>query len=125
MRIKPKILLVSIASLALFACDTKPSLAQGQPPSAPTAKNVDVEVGARGFVPNHVALNKGQRSTLTFKRTSKEGCAKKVVFPDLEIEKDLPLGESVEIEIPTGQSRTLLFQCGMGMYKSHVLITES
>jgi plastocyanin domain-containing protein len=45
-----------------------------------------------------------------------------VVFPDLKLEKPLPLNTPVSIEVPTGQARTLTFQCGMGMYKSAVVI---
>ena len=49
-------------------------------------------------------------------------CAKKVVFPEIKVEKDLPLNQAVAIKVPTGEARTLTFQCGMGMYKSAVVI---
>ncbi|RYZ66713.1 MAG: hypothetical protein EOP08_04355, partial [Proteobacteria bacterium] len=40
----------------------------------------------------------------------------------LQRDKKLPLAESVPIEIPTGEARTLAFQCGMGMYQSKIVI---
>ena len=69
-----------------------------------------------------VKLEKGKSAEIVFVRTTDETCAKQVVFPELKIEKDLPLNTPVRIEIPTGDLRTLTFQCGMGMYKSAVLI---
>ena len=44
------------------------------------------------------------------------------MFPELSIKKDLPLKTAVSIVVPTGEARTLTFQCGMGMYKSKVLV---
>lgn len=81
-----------------------------------------VEAGEDGFSPATVAVAKGQKLTLDFVRTSQNTCATEVVFPELQIEKKLPLAETVAIEIPTGEARTLAFQCGMGMYKSKIVI---
>ena len=38
------------------------------------------------------------------------------------IKEPLPLGKSVAINVPTDNERTLTFQCGMGMYKSKVVV---
>jgi plastocyanin domain-containing protein len=85
-------------------------------------KRVAVEANAQGFTPSTVNVVKGERTTLVFKRTSDETCATEVVFPELKLEKKLPLNEAVAFEVPTDQSRTLSFQCGMGMYKSKVVV---
>lgn len=79
-------------------------------------------VSAEGFSPSSMAVAKGVPLTLEFRRVSDQTCATKVVFPDLKIEKDLPLNEIVAIEVPTNEARTLVFQCGMGMYKSRVVV---
>jgi plastocyanin domain-containing protein len=45
-----------------------------------------------------------------------------VVFPDLKLEKALPLNQTVAIELPAAVSSTLTFQCGMGMYHGKVVV---
>ena len=70
-------------------------------------------------------FKKGAPATLIFTRTSDDTCATEVVFPQLNIKKDLPKGTPVTITVPTDTEQTLTFQCGMGMYKSKVLISGS
>lgn len=85
-------------------------------------KRVLIEANDKGFSPSSINVTKGEKTTLVFKRTSDQTCATEVVFPDLKLEKKLPLNEAVAFEVPTDQSRTLAFQCGMGMYKSKIVV---
>jgi Cupredoxin-like domain len=85
-------------------------------------KRVDIDVGEHGFTPTEVDVKKGEATTLVFTRTSNSTCAFEVVFPDLNVTKDLPLNRPVAVVVPTDESRTLAFQCGMGMYKSKVVV---
>lgn len=85
-------------------------------------KRVDIDVGEHGFTPSEVDVAKGERCTLVFTRTSNSTCAFEVVFPELKVTKDLPLERPVPIEVPTDEARTITFQCGMGMYKSKVVV---
>lgn len=90
-----------------------------QQATGPIAK---VTVGDKGFVPNSVSAKKGQPLTLEFTRTTDRTCATSVAFPELKITKELPLNVPVEVSVPTEEARTLTFQCGMGMYKSSVVV---
>ena len=47
-----------------------------------------------------------------------------MVFPQLDIKKALPKGQAVSINVPTDKEQTLTFQCGMGMYKSSVVVAN-
>lgn len=81
-----------------------------------------VTVNQDGFSPNHVEVKRGQKATLRFTRTAEKTCATEVAFPELNTTKPLPLNQPVDIDIPSDQARTLTFQCGMGMYKSKVVV---
>ena len=83
---------------------------------------VAVTAGEDGFVPNSVSFKKGEPAKLVFTRTTDKTCATEVVFPELKITKPLPLNTPVTIDIATTEARTLTFQCGMGMYKSKVVV---
>jgi plastocyanin domain-containing protein len=92
------------------------------PPAPAGVQQAKVKVDKKGFSPSEVKLEKGKGAQLVFVRTTDETCAKEVVFPELKLEKPLPLNTPVSIDIPTTEARTLTFQCGMAMYKSSVLI---
>ena len=92
------------------------------PPASPGVQQTKVIVDDKGFTPSHVEVQKGKPASLVFVRTTDDTCAKEVVFPDLKLEKELPLRTAVNIDIPTTDARTLTFQCGMAMYKSAVVI---
>jgi plastocyanin domain-containing protein len=61
---------------------------------------------------------------VSFVRTTDQTCATEVVFPDLGINQKLPLNQPVKVDVPTDAAKTLTFQCGMGMYKGSVVVTE-
>ncbi|MBX3205523.1 MAG: cupredoxin domain-containing protein [Labilithrix sp.] len=113
-------LLLSILAVALAAgCKDKASSAGGAPlpPGA-----IEVTADENGFKPSSVTFKKGAPASLVFTRTTDETCATEVVFPALDVKKDLPKGTAVTIDIPTDKAQKLTFQCGMGMYKSAVVI---
>lgn len=107
------VLLVSLIGL-LAACEKKAEL----PPGA-----VAVTADDHGFTPSSVTFKKGAPAALVFTRTTDDTCAKDVVIPELDnLKKDLPKNQPVTIEIPTDREQKLTFQCGMGMYKSSIVV---
>src|SRR4051812_24671957 len=119
-----RLLLVLGVALALAGCDKKADPGKTDPaPVAAGDKNAtSITVDSDGFKPSSVKLKKGAPATLVFTRTTDETCATEVVFPQLDIKKELPKGKAVAITIPTDKEQTLTFQCGMGMYKSSVVV---
>jgi len=104
----------------VLACDKK---ADPAPPGAAASKDaIPITVDADGFKPSSVKFKKGAPATLIFTRTTDDTCATEVVFPQLDIKKELPKNKAVAITIPTDKEQTLTFQCGMGMYKSSVVV---
>mgnify|MGYP006290099717 CR=1 FL=1 len=102
--------------------------AEETPPAAPTdeaadtnARRVDIEVTAKGYTPATVEAEAGKALTLVFERTSEKGCGEKLVFPDLDIERELPLDEAVVVELTPEADQKIAFTCGMGMYEGSVV----
>lgn len=85
-------------------------------------QRVAIRADDKGFTPSSVTLKKGTPATLVFTRTTDDTCAKDVVFPEINLKKALPLNAAVEVDVPTNDARTLAFTCGMGMFKSSVVI---
>ncbi len=108
-----------------FGCKRAPEPAPAAKPVASIevkGHRVDITANANGFKPNNVTIKQGEPTTLVFTRTTEETCATAVVFPEINLKKDLPLNQQVAVEVPVDKARTLAFQCGMGMYKSKVVI---
>ena len=94
---------------------------------SPPAPLADVTASEHGFSPASVKLpggGPGSHMGVTFVRTTDRTCATEVVFPDLKIEQKLPLNQVVSVDLPTDSAKTLTFQCGMGMYKGAVVVTQ-
>jgi plastocyanin domain-containing protein len=114
----------ALLTIAASACSKSEGTASEKPavnvviPEGATKVTVD----AKGFTPSEVHIQKGKPASLVFVRTTDGTCAKQVVFPELKLQKELPLDTAVAINVPTDTARTLTFQCGMGMYQSSVVI---
>jgi plastocyanin domain-containing protein len=91
-------------------------------PLTVVGKRIDIEASDKGFVPSSVTVTKGEATTLVFTRTSDDTCATAVVFPELKIEKPLPLKQPVAVPVPVEEAKTYAFQCGMGMFKSKLVV---
>jgi plastocyanin domain-containing protein len=114
-----KTLILTAVALCALACKRGNDAAPAAPPGT---KVVAITVDTKGFAPSAIDVKKGEKTQLSFTRTTDDTCAKQVVFPEIGVTKDLPLAKAVPIDIPVDTARTLTFQCGMGMYKSKVVV---
>ncbi|HVH44616.1 MAG TPA: cupredoxin domain-containing protein [Labilithrix sp.] len=110
-------LIIALAGVLGAGCKEKAGGGDALPAGA-----VKVVADEDGFKPSSVTFKKGTPASLVFLRTSDETCATEVVFPELNVKKDLPKGKPVTIDVPTDKEQKLTFQCGMGMYKSSVVV---
>lgn len=83
---------------------------------------VKIMVTKDGFVPEEITFKKGTPLKLAFYRADSENCADQIVFKDLNIKKNLPVGQVVFVDIPTEQDKTYTFACGMNMYKGQIVV---
>ena len=101
---------------------------QPAPPPAPAAQTPAAAVQehtievAGEFTPASVRLQAGQPARLHFRRGDKATCADEIAFPDLGIRKKLAANQTVTIDLPAQQARTLRFACGMDMMKGTVVV---
>jgi plastocyanin domain-containing protein len=118
-----RLALLSLLTLTILfvSCKGNPAL-QSQARTAPASGSVMVTIGPDGFVPGTITAKIDEPLSVDFVRVSDKTCITQVVFPELGIAKDLPLDTHVAISIPTDQARKLVFQCGMGMFKSLIVI---
>jgi plastocyanin domain-containing protein len=117
---------LGLLALALSGCsksqaDTVSATAITPPVGAAGGTHA-ITANEKGFSPSSVALKKGEKAELVFTRTTDATCATEVVFPEINLRKELPLNQPVAVLVPTDTARTLTFQCGMGMFKSAVVI---
>jgi plastocyanin domain-containing protein len=107
------------ACLGLFpAACSKPA---GNAPAKGSAGAIRVIVDASGYQPAEVRAPAGKPVRLEFLRTSDDGCGQQLVFPTLDIRRDLPLNEVVPVDITMPASGSLSFTCGMDMYRGAVI----
>jgi hypothetical protein len=112
--------------ITLAGCESKasppsaaaPAATLANPQASPAA-TARVEVAAEGFQPSRVEIGDDRR--VVFRRTSDATCATAVAFPDLGVQKELPLNTDVVVELPPNAKGELTFQCGMGMYRGKVV----
>lgn len=121
-----------LALVLLFAaCAKQEQPAAQQPPapaptpaaqtSAAAVQEHTIDVGGT-FTPASVTLKAGQPARLHFRRGDQATCADEIVFPDLNIRKKLAANQTVTIDVPPQQARTLNFACGMDMMKGAVVV---
>ncbi len=83
------------------------------PVTNPAIQTARVAVGT-SFEPSSLTLRAGVPARITFVRTTDQTCAREVVFPSLNIWRELALNEPVAIEF-TPQKGEIGFTCGMNM----------
>ncbi len=118
-------MVAALFALASLACKNTSGETAGKASASTESKQrVAIAVDGKGFTPSSITLKKGQPATLVFTRTTNDTCAREVVFPEINLKKDLPLNTATEVDVPTGEARTLGFQCGMAMLKGSVVIAQ-
>jgi plastocyanin domain-containing protein len=123
--LKPRLALAALALVlagtAAVACQRAPvpSSSQAKPSAEP--QEATVVASEKGFEPPTLELRAGVPARITFRRTTDKTCATEVIFPNLKIERDLPLNQPVVIEL-TPQKGELTFACGMDMFKGSIVV---
>jgi plastocyanin domain-containing protein len=89
-------------------------------PVAPVEAKITVSSG--GYEPKSITVKKGQPVKLAFYRQDAKNCGGEVVFPNLDLKKELPVGETVSVEFTPQETGELAFTCGMNMMRGKILV---
>ena len=95
--------------------------AKARPVAQPTKDAIRITVSKSGFTPARITVEPGKPLRLAFERKDAENCASSVVFPDLNMKRDLPAGTTTVIDLPALKTGELSFTCGMKMYRGSIL----
>jgi plastocyanin domain-containing protein len=86
----------------------------------------EVRIEVRGaYSPDRIAVEVGRPVRLTFERREENPCTAQVIFPDLGIVKDLPVGRPVAVEFTPEKPGELTFHCGMNMVRGKILVADA
>jgi len=83
---------------------------------------IKINVSSLGYEPSRIEVKKGPPVKLAFYRADGQNCAGAVVFPQLGIKRQLPVGQTVVIELTPAEAGEFSFTCGMGMYKGALVV---
>ena len=102
------------------------NVAIGTKPTVTAAKvengAIKITVNGDGFTPAAVDVKKGEPVKLLFTRTDDKNCGGEVVFPSLNIKKELPVGQEVAVDITPNEAGEINFACGMNMMKGKIVV---
>ena len=115
-------ILVSLAGLFAIAAivwwfwlsTPPPVLAAGDKP-------IEIRVEGGAYQPGVVEVAAGKPLTLRFLRSDTTPCAEQVIFADLALSADLPIGKPRDVSLPALSPGTYEFTCQMGMYRGRLV----
>lgn len=93
-------------------------------PANVPADAIKVTVSDTGYEPASINAVKGQPVKIAFYRKDADNCGGEVIFPQLNVRKKLPVGETMVVEVTPQESGELAFSCGMNMYKGKVVVSN-
>ena len=92
--------------------------------SSGAVQEFTVNVSGSGFSPAALAVKKGKPVRIHFKRDDQPTCADEVVFPDLNVRKQLPANTTTTVEVTPTKEGNLTFACGMNMFKGKLVVSS-
>ena len=87
-----------------------------------TSNTIDIVVDGGVYTPARIEVAAGQPVTLRFLRKDPSPCAEKVLFDELGIAADLPIGQPVELTLTPKEAGEYAFTCQMQMYRGTLVV---
>lgn len=77
-----------------------------------------------GYDPDLIVLSPERPTRLHFNRQETAACSEMVTFPDFEISRRLPTGETVTVDLDPLAPGEYGFACQMGMLRGKIVVTD-
>jgi Cu+-exporting ATPase len=113
----------SLLAAVLVALTLAGAPIYAQKNTRPRTQNITVMLTRRGYEPSTIRLRKGVRTRLTFIRQTKDDCGERLLIPEYNINRQLPLNSGVTITLTPRKSGTFGFSCGMDMLHGTVIVS--
>ena len=111
--------LLALSSLSTLAVDIGAAAAQAHPHD--TVREIEIVVEGT-YKPARIKIQEGERVRLKFIRKEYNSCTREVIFPKLNIQRELPPNQPVIIDLPALAPGEYEFKCGMNMIKGAVVV---
>ena len=108
--------LVTASSLSLAGCG------KSAPAAADGNRDLAIAVTAKGFEPKTIKAQVGKPLTLVVTRKVERTCATEIVIKDFGIDKPLPLGQAVTVELTPTKPGPIRFACAMDMIAGEIAV---
>jgi plastocyanin domain-containing protein len=118
---------IAVAVLSVLSCkadepEPAPVVQQPAATTSTAAQTVDIKISGGEYQPASITVAKGQPVRLNFTRDEKPTCGDVVVFPALNIRKEIPVNQVVSVDLNPTEAGELKFTCGMDMMKGAVVV---
>lgn len=114
-----RFLLLNSLLLLIFACGTVSTEAKQR-----KIKTVRINISQQGYAPAYVRVRRGQTVRLVFYRADHNNCGEELVFPALNIKREIPVRRPVVVTLTPRRTGEISFACGMNMYRGKILVTN-
>ncbi len=111
--------LITVCTIVLGCLTAQLSRAE-----APKPQVIEIQVTEKGFEPSSIDAKVGSSVTLKITRKTESTCATAVQVPSKKIKKDLPLNQTVNLDLGTLQGGKLDFACGMNMLHGQITVKK-
>lgn len=77
------------------------------------------------YTPSEIDVPAHRESVLRFLRRDPSPCAEQLIFDNLQLSVELPMGEIVEVRVPASPAGVYDFHCQMGMYRGRLVVKDA
>lgn len=113
--------LLAALSLATLTGSAPTSTATAEAMRPAEVREIEVIVDG-GYQPSRITVTAGERIRLRFIRRDHSPCTREVVFPGLDLRRELPTGQPVVLELPALAAGEYEFRCAMHMIRGRLVV---